>query len=124
MIDRARFVFAEVSDQVPEIGGCCTLSRDEIDVIVHTSRPPPEHPAAAPKDVETAIPARSDHVGPDAVPPVLARDRPGQRDQVDLRGTVDTLANRAEGGIAGDSAADVRGTSGDDDTRAPVPKAI
>ncbi len=58
VIDRARVVIAEVNEQVPEIAGCRALSRDEIDVIVHTSRPPPEHPAAPPKDVEAAIAAR------------------------------------------------------------------
>jgi acetyl-CoA hydrolase len=58
VIGRARVVIAEVSDQVPRIGGCPTLARDEIDVIVRTSRRPPEHPAAAPKGVEAAIAAR------------------------------------------------------------------
>lgn len=58
VIDQARVVIAEVNDQVPAIAGDRSLSRSEIDVIVHTSRPPPEHPAAAANDAQGAIAAR------------------------------------------------------------------
>jgi len=55
VIDSARLVIAEVNDQLPVVAGDRLLSADEIDVLVPTSRPPPEHPAAVAKDVEEAI---------------------------------------------------------------------
>jgi acyl-CoA hydrolase len=52
----ARVVIAEVSDQVPDVGGACTVSPDDLDVIVHTSRAPAEYHAARPMQAaETAI---------------------------------------------------------------------
>jgi acyl-CoA hydrolase len=48
LVDSARVVIAEVSDQVPDVGGAASLSRDDLDVIVHTSRPPAEYFAARP----------------------------------------------------------------------------
>jgi acyl-CoA hydrolase len=44
LVGRARTVIAEVNDQVPDVRGDRRLSRAEIDVLVHTSRPPAEHP--------------------------------------------------------------------------------
>lgn len=56
VVGSARLVIAEVSDQVPDIGCSPSLSRDDIDVFVHTSRPPAEYHAARPAhQVETAI---------------------------------------------------------------------
>jgi acyl-CoA hydrolase len=55
LIGRVTTVIAEVNDQVPEVGCNRRLSRTEIDVIVHTSRPPAEYPQAPPGDTEAAI---------------------------------------------------------------------
>jgi acyl-CoA hydrolase len=56
LIGRARVVIAEVSDQIPDVGGACSVSPDDLDVIVHTSRAPAEYQAARPMQaVETAI---------------------------------------------------------------------
>ena len=44
LIGRAGAVIAEVNDQVPDVGCDRRLSRGEIDVLVHTSRPPAEYP--------------------------------------------------------------------------------
>jgi acetyl-CoA hydrolase len=58
LVRSARVVIAEVSDQVPDIGGEASLARDDLDVIVHTSRPPAEYYAARPiGETETAIAA-------------------------------------------------------------------
>ncbi len=59
LVGRTATVIAEVNDQVPDVGCDRRLSRSEIDVIVHTSRPPAEYPAAAARPVEAAI---ADHV--------------------------------------------------------------
>ena len=42
LVGRAGTVIAEVNDQVPDVGCDRRLSRGEIDVLVHTSRPPAE----------------------------------------------------------------------------------
>jgi acyl-CoA hydrolase len=56
VIGSARLVIAEVSDQIPDIGCARSLSRDELDVIVHTARPPPQYYASRPmRQVESAI---------------------------------------------------------------------
>ncbi len=56
LLGRTPMVIAEVNDQVPDVGCDRRLSRGEIDVIVHTSRPPPEYPPAQPpRPVEDAI---------------------------------------------------------------------
>ena len=55
LIGRARTVIAEVNDQVPDVGGDRRLSRGEIDVLVHTSRPPAEYPPKPASDVDKAI---------------------------------------------------------------------
>jgi len=55
LIGRVPTVIAEVNDRVPDIGCGRRLSRDEIDVIVHTSRPPAEYPEAPTGDTEAAI---------------------------------------------------------------------
>jgi acyl-CoA hydrolase len=58
LIGSARIVLAEVSDKIPDIPGAPTMAAEDIDVVVHTSRPPPEHYGARPiRDVEMAIAA-------------------------------------------------------------------
>jgi acyl-CoA hydrolase len=59
LIGSARTVIAEVNDQVPDVGGGRRVHRDEIDVLVHVSRPPPEYPMAPARGIEDAI---ADHV--------------------------------------------------------------
>jgi acyl-CoA hydrolase len=59
LISQARVVIAEVNDQVPDVGCERSLARDELDVIVHSSRPLAEYHSARPAgDVETAIARR------------------------------------------------------------------
>jgi acyl-CoA hydrolase len=56
LIGTARVVIAEVSDRVPDVGGACSISPEDLDVVVHTSRAPAEYQAARPMQaVETAI---------------------------------------------------------------------
>jgi acyl-CoA hydrolase len=58
LIGSARVVLAEVSDQIPDIACAPTIAPWDIDVVVHTSRPPPEHHASRPAgEVERAIAA-------------------------------------------------------------------
>ena len=55
LIGRAGTVIAEVNDQVPDVGCDRRLSRDEIDVLVRTSRPPAGYAARPASDAEAAI---------------------------------------------------------------------
>jgi acyl-CoA hydrolase len=56
VVSHARVVIAEVSGQIPDVGCDLSLSRDDIDVIVHTSRAPAEYHGARPMgEAETAI---------------------------------------------------------------------
>jgi acyl-CoA hydrolase len=55
LIGRVPTVIAEVNDQLPEIGWDRRLSRNQIDVIVHTSRPPAEYPEVPASDAEAVI---------------------------------------------------------------------
>jgi acyl-CoA hydrolase len=56
LIGTARVVIAEVSDQVPDVACACSVSPDDLDVIVHTSQEPAEYHAARPlQAAETAI---------------------------------------------------------------------
>jgi acetyl-CoA hydrolase len=55
MIGRAGTVIAEVNDQVPDAGCDRRLDRGEIDVLVHTSRPPAEYPPKPASEVDKAI---------------------------------------------------------------------
>jgi len=59
LLGRTATVIAEVNDQVPDVGCDRRLNRSELDVIVHTSRPPAEYPAPPPKPAEAAI---ADHI--------------------------------------------------------------
>lgn len=55
---QARVVIAEVSAQIPDVSCANALSRDDLDVIVHTSRPPAQYYVSRPMgQVETAIAA-------------------------------------------------------------------
>jgi acyl-CoA hydrolase len=90
VIGRARVVIAEVNDQVPDIGCEPSLSRDDLDVIVHVSRSPAQYYASRPmQQVETAIAARvSDlvedgatlQVGIGSMPSVVLAALAGHRD--------------------------------------------
>ena len=56
LIGSARVVIAEVSDQIPDVGCAQAVPARDLDVIVHTSRPPAQHYAARPAGpAETAI---------------------------------------------------------------------
>lgn len=56
LISSARVVMAEVSDQIPDVGCAPAVSGRDLDVIVHTSRPPAQHYAGRPAGpAETAI---------------------------------------------------------------------
>jgi acyl-CoA hydrolase len=56
LISTARVVIAEVSDQIPDVSSGCSVSAEDLDVIVHTSQAPAEYHAARPvQGVETAI---------------------------------------------------------------------
>jgi acyl-CoA hydrolase len=65
LVGRTATVIAEVNDQVPDVGCDRRLSRTEIDVIVHTSRPPPEYPAPPAGPAEAAIAAHIAGLVPD-----------------------------------------------------------
>jgi acyl-CoA hydrolase len=66
LIGQARVVIAEVSDKIPDIGCWPAVAREDIDVIVHTSRPPAEHYAARPLgQAERAIAERVAALVPD-----------------------------------------------------------
>ncbi len=59
LISQARVVIAEVNDQVPDLASARSLTRDELDVIVHSARPLAEYFSARPvQEVETAIASR------------------------------------------------------------------
>jgi acyl-CoA hydrolase len=55
LIGRARTVIAEVNDQVPDVRADRRVHPDEVDLLVHVSRPAPEHPMAPSRGLEDAI---------------------------------------------------------------------
>jgi acyl-CoA hydrolase len=59
LIDSARIVIAEVNDQIPWLAGERTINAIDVDVLVHTSRPPLEIPSRASDAVDRAIAARA-----------------------------------------------------------------
>jgi acyl-CoA hydrolase len=90
LIGTARVIIAEVNGQLPEVGCDRRLHRDEIDVLVHTSRPPPEYAEAPATPAEMAIARHIADLVPDgatiqlgigSTPSVVAR---GLRDHRDL----------------------------------------
>lgn len=58
LIDRAKVVVAEVNEHLPRTFGPRTVSPDEIDLIVHSARPPLPMPAAAGNETSAIIAAR------------------------------------------------------------------
>jgi len=89
LIGPARTVIAEVNDQVPDVGCDRRLTRDEIDVLVHVSRPPPEYPPASARGEQDAIAAHVAGLIPDgatiqlgigAIPSAIASRLRGHRD--------------------------------------------
>jgi acyl-CoA hydrolase len=58
-LDVARVILAEVNEQAPWTYGTRTISAEEIDLIVHTSRPPLCPPAARPSALEQAVAVRA-----------------------------------------------------------------
>ena len=109
LVGRTATVIAEVNDQVPDVGCDRRLSRSEIDVIVHTSRPPAEYPAAPARPAEAAIASYIAGLVPDgatiqlglgSMPSAVAR---GLRDHRDLgihSGMItDAVAELIEAGV-------------------------
>jgi acyl-CoA hydrolase len=102
-------VIAEVNDQVPDVGCDRRLSRGEIDVIVHTSRPPATYPAAPPRPAEAAIAAHLAGLVPDgatiqlglgSMPSAVARHLRGHRDLGIHSGLItDAVAELIEAGV-------------------------
>jgi acyl-CoA hydrolase len=109
LIGRARTVIAEVNDQVPDIGCDRRLTRGEIDVLVHVSRPPAEYPPAAARGVEDAIAAHVAELIPDgatiqlgigAIPSAIASRLRGHRDLGIHTGVcTDAVAELIEAGV-------------------------
>ena len=58
LIDSARLVIAEINDQVPWVHGERPLGAADIDILVHTSRPPLEVLHGPPSEAEAAIAVR------------------------------------------------------------------
>jgi acyl-CoA hydrolase len=58
-LDVARVILAEVNEQAPWTYGTRTISAEDIDLIVHTSRPPLCPPAARPSALEQAVAVRA-----------------------------------------------------------------
>ena len=109
LIGCARTVIAEVNDQVPDIGCDRRLTRDEIDVLVHVSRPPAEYPPAAARGVEDAIASHVAELIPDgatiqlgigAIPSAIASRLRGHRDLGFHTGvSTDAVAELIEAGV-------------------------
>ncbi|MFE9322352.1 acetyl-CoA hydrolase/transferase family protein [Nocardia sp. NPDC052278] len=64
-IDSARIVVVEVNDQVPATAGTRHLTDSDIDIVVRTSRPVAESPAAPPTPEMSAIGAHVGSIVPD-----------------------------------------------------------
>ena len=102
-------VIAEVNDQVPDVGCGRRLSRGEIDVIVHTSRPPATYPAAPARPAEAAIAAHLAGLIPDgatiqlglgSMPSAVARHLRDHRDLGIHSGLItDAVAELIEAGV-------------------------
>jgi acyl-CoA hydrolase len=102
-------VIAEVNDQVPDVGCDRRLTRGEIDVIVHTSRPPATYPAAPARPAEAAIAAHLAGLVPDgatlqlglgSMPSAVARHLRGHRDLGIHSGVItDAVTELIEAGV-------------------------
>ncbi len=89
LVGAARVVIAEVNDQLPDVASDARIRRDDIDVLVPVSRPPPEYPAAAPEATQDAIASHVAALIPDGatlqlgvgtMPSAIARRLLGHRD--------------------------------------------
>lgn len=89
LIGRARTVIAEINDQVPDVRGDRRVHSDEIDVLVHVSRPPPHYPMAPARGIEDAIAGHIARLIPDgatiqlgigSIPSAVASRLRGHRD--------------------------------------------
>jgi acyl-CoA hydrolase len=109
LVGRARVLIAEVNDQVPEIGCDRRIGRDEIDVIVYTSRPPAEYPQASARDIEAVIAGHVAGLVPDgatlqlgigSMPSAVASQLQGHRDLGVHSGMMtDAVATLIEAGV-------------------------
>jgi acyl-CoA hydrolase len=109
LVGSARMVIAEVNDQVPDVGCDRRLRRDEIDVIVHVSRPPAEYPQSPPGETDAAIAAHIAGLVPDGatiqlgigtMPSAVAGRLLGHRDLGVHSGMItDAVAELMEAGV-------------------------
>jgi acyl-CoA hydrolase len=109
LIGRAGTLIAEVNDQVPDTGSDRRLGRGEIDVLVHTSRPPAEYPPKPASDVDKAIAEHVAGLVPDgatlqvgigSLPAVVLRHLRGHRDLGVHSGMItDEIAELIEAGV-------------------------
>src|SRR4029077_8018188 len=109
LIGRAGTVIAEVNHQVPDAGGDRRLDRGEIDVLVHTSRPPAEYPPKPASEVDKAIAEHVAGLVPDGatiqvgiggLPAVVLRHLRGHRDLGVHSGMItDEIAELIEVGV-------------------------
>jgi acyl-CoA hydrolase len=109
LIGPARTVIAEVNDQVPDVRGVRRLRRDEIDVLVHVSRPPPRCPMAAARGIEDAIASHVAGLIPDgatiqlgigSIPSAVASRLRGHRDLGIHSGVItDAVAGLIQAGV-------------------------
>jgi acyl-CoA hydrolase len=109
LIGPARAVIAEVNDQVPDVRGGRRLRRDEIDVLVHVSRPPPLCPMAAARGIEDSIAGHVAGLIPDcatiqlgigSIPSAVASRLHSHRDLGIHSGVItDAVADLIEAGI-------------------------
>ncbi len=109
LIGPARTVIAEVNDQVPDICGGRRLHRDEVDVLMHVSRPPPQCPMAVARGIEDAIAGHVAGLVPDGatiqlgiggIPSAVASRLRGHRDLGIHSGVItDAVADLIEAGV-------------------------
>jgi acyl-CoA hydrolase len=109
LIGSARVVIAEVNDQVPDIGSTRRLRRDEIDVLVQVSRPPPEYWQPPPGEIDGALARHIAGLIPDGatlqlgigtMPSAVARRLHGHRDLGIHSGMItDAIAELIEAGV-------------------------
>jgi acyl-CoA hydrolase len=109
LIGRVGTLIAEVNDQVPDTGSDRRLGRGEIDVLVHTSRPPVEYPPKPASDVDKAIAEHVAGLVPDgatlqvgigSLPAVVLRHLRGHRDLGVHSGMItDEIAELIEAGV-------------------------
>jgi acyl-CoA hydrolase len=109
LIGRARTVIAEINDQVPDVRADRRVHRDEIDMLVHVSRPPPEHPMAAARGSEDAIAGHVARLIPDgatiqlgvgSIPSAVASRLRSHRDLGIHSGVItDAVADLIEAGV-------------------------